>query len=112
MTASATPTNGYSIGTYGKPWGPPEYKQWKDTRVKERCYHTNVVPQIQELSDRYDIVEYGQLSSDDDKPFPLFAVRSKEWSEDKPNVMITGGVHGYETVSLCTQHIIKYDNIY
>jgi len=93
--------NAYSIGTPGQPWGVAEYKQWKDTRIKERCYHTNVVPAVQALSDKYDVIEYGQLSNDTDgdKNFPLFAVRSKEWSDDKPNVFITGGVHGYETVS-------------
>ena len=98
MTIS-TSANAYSIGTPGKPWGKAEYKQWKDTRIKERCYHTNVVPAVKVLSDRYDVIEYGQLKSDDEKDFPLFAVRSKEWSDDKPNVFITGGVHGYETVS-------------
>ena len=102
MTISTSTANAYSIGTPGKPWGKAEYKQWKDTRIKERCYHTNVVPAVQALSDRYDVVEYGQLGNDTDgdKDFPLFAVRSKEWSDDKPNVFITGGVHGYETVSV------------
>ena len=101
MTISISTANAYSIGTPGKPWGKAEYKQWKDTRIKERCYHTNVVPAVQALSDKYDVIEYGQLSNDTDgdKDFPLFAVRSKEWSDDKPNVFITGGVHGYETVS-------------
>lgn len=94
-----TTANAYSIGTPGQPWGKAEYKQWKDTRIKERCYHTNVVPAVQALSDKYDVIEYGKLSNDDEKYFPLFAVRSKEWSDDKPNVFITGGVHGYETVS-------------
>ena len=100
MVISTTTATAYSIGTPGQPWGKAEYKQWKDTRIKERCYHTNVVPAVQALSDKYDVIEYGQLSNDtDDKDFPLFAVRSKEWSDDKPNVFITGGVHGYETVS-------------
>lgn len=96
-----TQARAYSIGTPGKPWTPAEYKQWKDTRIKERCYHTNVVPAVQALSDKYDVIEYGQLRNDDEgeKDFPLYAIRSKEWSDDKPNVFITGGVHGYETVS-------------
>jgi len=105
---TTTSANAYSIGTPGKPWGKAEYKQWKDTRIKERCYHTNVVPAVQALSDKYDVIEYGQLSSDDDKNFPLFAVRSKEWSDDKPNVFITGGVHGYETVRYMLMLLLCY----
>jgi len=108
MTITTSTANAYSIGTPGKPWGKAEYKQWKDTRIKERCYHTNVVPAVQALSDKYDVIEYGQLSNDTgDKDFPLFAVRSKEWSDDKPNVFITGGVHGYETVGVYI--LVVYD---
>ena len=29
--------------------------------------------------------------------FPLFAAFSKNWDESKPCVLVTGGVHGYET---------------
>lgn len=111
MTISSTSTaNAYPIGTPGKSWTPSEYKQWKDTRIKERCYHTNVVPVIQSLSDKYDVIEYGKLTSnsDDSKDFPLFAVRSKEWSDDKPNVFITGGVHGYETVRYVLVLCVKF----
>ena len=61
MTISISTANAYSIGTPGQPWGVAEYKQWKDTRIKERCYHTNVVPAVQALSDRYDVIEYGQF---------------------------------------------------
>ena len=115
MTVSNTiaDANAYSIGTPGVKWGPAEYKQWRESRIKERCYHTDVVPKVQALSDKYDVVEYGQLSYEDeegnDKPFPLFAVRSKEWCEKKQNVMITGGVHGYETVSCKVFGVLIYN---
>ena len=29
--------------------------------------------------------------------YPLFAARSRDWDEAKPCVLVTGGVHGYET---------------
>src|SRR5262249_1938378 len=29
--------------------------------------------------------------------YPLYAVRSRAWKPDRPVVLVTGGVHGYET---------------
>lgn len=29
--------------------------------------------------------------------YPLFSVKTKNWDSDKPTVLVTGGVHGYET---------------
>ena len=29
--------------------------------------------------------------------FKLLAVKTRDWSDDKPSVLVTGGVHGYET---------------
>src|SRR5690606_33014869 len=29
--------------------------------------------------------------------YPLLAVRSRGWRADRPSVLVTGGVHGYET---------------
>ncbi|MCH8536372.1 MAG: M14 family metallocarboxypeptidase, partial [Alkalimonas sp.] len=31
------------------------------------------------------------------KDYPLFAVKSRNWDPQKPTVLVTGGVHGYET---------------
>ena len=44
-------------------------------------------------------MRYGALPYDDADPdrYPLFAVKTKGWSVDKPSVLVTGGVHGYET---------------
>eukprot|EP00578_Thalassiosira_sp_NH16_P005069 CAMPEP_0181132290 /NCGR_PEP_ID=MMETSP1071-20121207/30916_1 /TAXON_ID=35127 /ORGANISM="Thalassiosira sp., Strain NH16" /LENGTH=340 /DNA_ID=CAMNT_0023218613 /DNA_START=16 /DNA_END=1038 /DNA_ORIENTATION=+ len=94
------------IGTSGKPWGVDEYKLWSDTRPKQRCYFTDLAPRIQALEEitcsktnarLFEVVQYGQLPHDD-KNFPLFAVRSVDnWSPEKKNIFITGGVHGYET---------------
>ena len=40
--------------------------------------------------------QYGALSHDP-RRFPLYAVKSRSWDARKPSVLITGGVHGYET---------------
>lgn len=96
-----------SIGTPGRPWSIAERHQWRDTRDKQRSY-TSVVEQITKLDklecpatrDRlFDVVQYGTLPHHDESEadFPLYAVRSRNWRADKPSVLITGGVHGYET---------------
>ena len=51
---------------------------------------------IDALRERFDVQEYGALSIDPQR-YPLYAVKSRDWDEDKPCVLITGGVHGYET---------------
>ena len=33
----------------------------------------------------------------DAERYPLFAVKTKDWAADKPHLLVTGGVHGYET---------------
>merc|ERR1712176_44014 len=38
----------------------------------------------------------GALSLDPQR-YPLYALMTHEWSPEKPSVLITGGVHGYET---------------
>jgi hypothetical protein len=113
-TGAATTTIASSdIGTPGKAWGVPEIKQWRNSRVKVRSYLDDVVPRIEYIrksnEDSLDVVQYGELPLIDDsddssesasescQSFPLFAIKTKDWSKDKPNVLITGGVHGYET---------------
>jgi hypothetical protein len=48
------------------------------------------------MKEYFDISQYGSLSHDP-KRYPLFSAKTKNWSADKPYVLITGGVHGYET---------------
>nr|WP_324123936.1 M14 family metallocarboxypeptidase [Marinobacter sp. F4218] len=40
--------------------------------------------------------EYGRLEYGPDS-YPLMALRSRDWNDDLPVVLVTGGVHGYET---------------
>lgn len=44
----------------------------------------------------YDVEQYGALSVDKDR-YPLFSLKTKNWDHNKMNVLVTGGVHGYET---------------
>ena len=101
-TASPLANHPSTIGTPGKPWGIDEFKLWRDTRVKQRCYTADILPKIESLRENtlFDVVQYGEVEhygNEECDAFPLFAIKSRDWSEDKPNVLITGAIHGYET---------------
>ena len=86
----------YSIGTKGQKWANKEKAQWLDVQSVKRSYFEEVVKKIEALKENFSVEQYGQLdySSGD---YPLYAVKSKNWQSDKPNILVTGGVHGYET---------------
>lgn len=86
----------YSIGTPGHKWGDAERQAWRAQTRIQREYQQLVVPEIEALRDRFDVKQYGALSYDPER-YPLFYLQSRHWQEDKPTVLITGGVHGYET---------------
>ncbi|MGF1724711.1 M14 family metallopeptidase [Photobacterium nomapromontoriensis] len=84
------------IGTPGQPWGDEEKAQWLAQTTIKRSYQDDVVSKIKALQARFDVFQYGALSYDIEK-YPLFAIKSRDWDNSKPTVLITGGVHGYET---------------
>ncbi|HKW85299.1 MAG TPA: M14 family metallocarboxypeptidase, partial [Burkholderiaceae bacterium] len=43
---------------------------------------------------QYGVLDYTRFGSG---PYPLYAVRSRRWEPNRPVVLVTGGVHGYET---------------
>lgn len=86
----------YPIGTPGVPWGAPEREQWLARQRKLRSYAEEVVTRIERLADRFDVEQYGQLDYPPDR-YALFAVRSRHWEDQRPVMLVTGGVHGYET---------------
>ena len=86
----------YPIGTPGQPWGAAELAQWRALRVKQRSYADDVLRAIEPLREQFDVVEYGALDYGDEH-YPLVSLRSRDWREDLPVLLVTGGVHGYET---------------
>jgi hypothetical protein len=86
----------YAIGTVGVKWGPLEQAQWLAVQDVKRSYADDVLSQLDSLASQFDIREYARLDYVSGS-FPLFALRSLTWDKSKPNVLITGGVHGYET---------------
>lgn len=86
----------YPIGTPGQPWGEAEKAAWLSRQSRKRSYETDVLGMIDRLRDRFEVSEYGRLDYAPES-FPLFAIRNRNWRDDLPYALVTGGVHGYET---------------
>ncbi|MEJ1095115.1 MULTISPECIES: M14 family metallocarboxypeptidase [unclassified Pseudoxanthomonas] len=87
----------YPIGTPGQPWGDTEKAEWRARQKVQRRYADDVLTVVDRLRERFDVVQYGELDYAPDGTYPLFAVRSRDWDEALPVMLVTGGVHGYET---------------
>lgn len=85
----------YSIGVTGQKWSDEHKQQWLSQQQVKRSYQQEVVNKIDALREQFSVSQYGALSYDANK-YPLLLIRSA-WDESKPVVLITGGVHGYET---------------
>ena len=86
----------YPIGTPGRAWGPAEVAEWRSRQARKRSYEADVLRVVEGLRSRFDVVEYGRLDYGADV-YPLFAVKNREWQDELPCALVTGGVHGYET---------------
>lgn len=78
------------------PWGAQEKELWFKEQTIKRSYQDEVVTKINKLRDHFDISEYGSLSINPEK-YPVFLIKTKNFDLSKKTVLITGGVHGYET---------------
>ena len=91
-----TTRNAYPIGTPGQPWGEAEVAAWRARQQVQRSYETDVLRRVETLRTRFDVSPYGRLDYASGS-YPLFALRNKNWRDELPVVVVTGGVHGYET---------------
>lgn len=89
----------YKIGTEGKPWGDEEKATWLAQQSNQRSYFDDVVNKLEGLKDTFDVEQYGSLDYQqfDANTYPLYAVKTRNWDQSKPTILVTGGVHGYET---------------
>lgn len=78
------------------PWGTKEKENWLQEQTIKRSYRNEVISKIESLKSAFDIIQYGALSLDKDR-YPVFMIKTKSFNPDKRTVLITGGVHGYET---------------
>ena len=96
-----SPSFFYPIGTPGQPWGDAERAQWRARQVRQRSYADHVLRAIEALRGDWEVQAYGEVvcAAPDHAPerFPLQALRSRPWQPGLPGVLVTGGVHGYET---------------
>jgi hypothetical protein len=103
----------YPIGTPGHPWGAAEVADWLSRQRRQRSYESDVLSAIEHLRSRFDVVQYGELDYPPDR-YPLFAIKSRNWQENLPTILVTGGVHGYETsgvhgaLQFVEQHMADY----
>lgn len=86
----------YPIGKLGIEWGETERQQWLATTSVKRSYKEEVLSKLTEIPSGFEKLAYGALPINSER-YPLFAIKSLDWNKDKPCVLITGGVHGYET---------------
>lgn len=90
----------YPIGTPGTAWKAVERAAWLASRTVRRSYADEVIAKLEDPKHAYrtlfDLKKYGSLSHDADR-YPLYAAVSRDWSTRRPSILITGGVHGYET---------------
>jgi hypothetical protein len=87
----------YPVGQPATPWGDAERAAWlQHVGQPRRSYADDVIAHLEPLRNTFDVVQYGALSQNPSR-YPLFCVKSRDWDPRKPYVLITGGVHGYET---------------
>jgi hypothetical protein len=104
MAAPGTAGYVFPIGKRGTPWGVEERKEWLGyVGAPRRLYATHVIEKLEALKQHFDVEQYGSLDYSGiveggfGGRYPLMCVKSRGWSAAKPTVLITGGVHGYET---------------
>ena len=98
LPASVPPA--YPIGTPGTPWGAAERAAWLACQRVQRSHADEVLDRFRSIvPPEAELFQYGELdyTAMGAKRYPLHAVRSRTWHADRPVVLITGGVHGYET---------------
>jgi hypothetical protein len=86
----------YPIGTPGKKWDEDEKTQWLAQQKIKRSYADEVLAKLEPLKEHFEYEQYGALSCDPNR-YPLIALKTRDWDSSKRAVLITGGVHGYET---------------
>jgi hypothetical protein len=77
-------------------WNSSDRAAWLASRVKHRSYTDEVLRKIDVLRERFDVTEYGQINYGGER-YPLLALKTRDWRDDLPVALVTGGVHGYET---------------
>ena len=86
----------YPIGMPGQPWSEDEKQQWLQKQKIVRSYSEEVLANIPDELSGFAVIQYGALPYDEAR-YPLYAIVSEPMVQSKPTILVTGGVHGYET---------------
>ena len=86
----------HPIGKKNQKWDKDDKAYWLSLQKVQRSYKEQVLDKLMPLKNNFDIEQYGALSHAPDR-YPLYIAKTHNWNNNKPNVLITGGVHGYET---------------
>jgi len=77
-------------------WGPEEKAAWLSQQEIKRSYFDDVVVRVNALTKNFRVECYSNLSYGT-KKHPLYIVKTIDWATHKDTILVTGGVHGYET---------------
>lgn len=77
------------------PWGQKEKEDWFKDQTIKRSYHDEVINKLNRIKNNFELIHYGSLSITP-RRYPLYLLKTKI-DPKKKTVLITGGVHGYET---------------
>ncbi len=100
-----------------KPWNQTDIEAWLKDQTIKRSYQDEVVTKILALKNQFDIIEYGSLSYSALR-YPLFLIKTKNFDKNKKTILITGGVHGYETsgvhgaLAFFEREVVKFDDMF
>lgn len=86
----------YPIGTPGQRWGAAEIDAWRARVTRQRSHADDVLRALEPLRRDFDVFEYGALDREGER-LPFMAIRGRPWDDALPALVVTGGVHGYET---------------
>lgn len=86
----------YPIGTPGKKWGGSEKAAWLSQQSVKRSYKQEVLEKLESLGRDFDVEQYGALPISPES-YPLFVLKTRSRDACLPTILVTGGVHGYET---------------
>lgn len=99
------------------PWGTKEKELWFNDQLIKRSYQEDVLTRILELQNSLEVSNYGSLPLDPTR-YPLYLIKSKNLAPSKRTILITGGVHGYETsgvhgaIDFMANQVLKYTDAF
>ncbi len=85
-----------TIGIPGIPWRETDVTLWRERQTIKRSYADEVLHRLASLPEQFVKQQYGELNSAGSR-YPLIGLITADWQTTRPTILITGGVHGYET---------------